>query len=55
MFIVGMLVKMMNAKKAIEVGVFTGYSSIAFALNLPKGSCYLKKSSLCVLRTCTCI
>jgi len=31
----GMLVKLMNAKNVIELGVFTGYSSLAVALNLP--------------------
>lgn len=30
-----MLVRLMNAKKVLEVGVFTGYSSLAVALALP--------------------
>jgi len=30
-----LLVKLMNAKRCIEVGVFTGYSSLAVALALP--------------------
>lgn len=30
-----LLVRLMNAKKALEVGVFTGYSSISVALALP--------------------
>ncbi|XP_073132731.1 flavonoid 3',5'-methyltransferase-like isoform X2 [Henckelia pumila] len=32
---ISMLVKIMNAKKTIEVGVFTGYSLLATALALP--------------------
>ncbi|KAL3649877.1 hypothetical protein CASFOL_006280 [Castilleja foliolosa] len=31
-----MILKLMNAKKTIEVGVFTGYSLLATALSLPK-------------------
>lgn len=31
----GMLVQMMGAKKVLEVGVFTGYSSLSVALALP--------------------
>lgn len=30
-----MLLKIMNAKKTIEVGVFTGYSLLTTALSLP--------------------
>jgi predicted O-methyltransferase YrrM len=33
--LMGMLVRLIGAKKTIEVGVFTGYSSIAVALALP--------------------
>jgi len=33
----GMLVELMHAKKIIEVGVFTGYSSTAMALHLHPG------------------
>lgn len=33
--LLGLLVKMMNAKRALEIGVFTGYSSTAIALALP--------------------
>jgi caffeoyl-CoA O-methyltransferase len=32
----GLMVKATKTKKAIEVGVFTGYSSLAIALNLPQ-------------------
>jgi caffeoyl-CoA O-methyltransferase len=32
-----MLVKLLHAKRTIEVGVFTGYSSLAVALALPPG------------------
>jgi caffeoyl-CoA O-methyltransferase len=31
----GLLSRMLNARKALEIGVFTGYSSIAVALALP--------------------
>ena len=31
-----MLVKLSGAKKGIEVGVFTGYSALCFALGLPE-------------------
>lgn len=31
-----MLIKMMNAKKTLELGVFTGYSLLATALALPE-------------------
>ncbi len=34
----GFLVKALNVKMAIEVGVFTGYSSLAIALALPEDS-----------------
>lgn len=32
----GLLVKLMNVKTAVEVGVFTGYSSISIASSLPE-------------------
>jgi caffeoyl-CoA O-methyltransferase len=32
----GLLVSLIGAKKCLEVGVFTGYSSLAVALNLPE-------------------
>jgi predicted O-methyltransferase YrrM len=32
----GLLVELINAKKTLEVGVFTGYSSLAVALALPE-------------------
>lgn len=40
---ISMLLKLMNAKKTIEVGVFTGYSLLVTALSLPtdgKVSCF---------------
>jgi predicted O-methyltransferase YrrM len=33
--LMGLLVQLIGAKKCIEIGVFTGYSSLAVALNLP--------------------
>jgi predicted O-methyltransferase YrrM len=33
--LMGLLVKLIGAKKCLEIGVFTGYSSLAVALNLP--------------------
>ena len=33
----GMLVKLLGAKSIVEVGTFTGYSSLAMALQLPEG------------------
>ena len=33
---ISMLLKIMNAKKTIELGVFTGYSLLATALALPQ-------------------
>jgi predicted O-methyltransferase YrrM len=33
--LMGLLVKLIGAKKCLEVGVFTGYSSLVVALNLP--------------------
>ncbi len=33
--LLSMLLKIMNAKKTIELGVFTGYSLLATALALP--------------------
>ncbi|KAL1532374.1 O-methyltransferase MdmC-like isoform X1 [Salvia divinorum] len=35
--LLAMLVQIMGAKKCIEVGVYTGYSSLAVALVLPEG------------------
>jgi len=34
--LMGMLVRLMSARRCIEVGVFTGYSSLAVALALPE-------------------
>ena len=31
-----MLMKMTNAKRGVEVGVFTGYSALCMALGLPE-------------------
>jgi predicted O-methyltransferase YrrM len=33
--LMGLLVSLINAKKCLEIGVFTGYSALAVALNLP--------------------
>jgi predicted O-methyltransferase YrrM len=33
--LMGLLVQLIGAKKCLEVGVFTGYSSLAVAINLP--------------------
>ena len=33
--LMGLLVKLIGAKKCLEIGVFTGYSSLVVALNLP--------------------
>ena len=33
--LLALLVKLMGAKRALEIGVFTGYSSLAVALALP--------------------
>lgn len=33
--LIGMLLKLMNAKKTIKIGVFTGYSLLLTALSLP--------------------
>ncbi|MEO0563791.1 MAG: SAM-dependent methyltransferase, partial [Chloroflexota bacterium] len=30
-----MLLKLMNARRVLEIGVFTGYSALAYALALP--------------------
>lgn len=35
--LMALLVQLLNAKKTLEVGVFTGYSSLAVALALPEG------------------
>jgi predicted O-methyltransferase YrrM len=35
----GLLLKLMGAKRVLEVGVFTGYSSLAMALALPVDGC----------------
>ncbi|WP_309740348.1 class I SAM-dependent methyltransferase [Chamaesiphon sp. OTE_20_metabat_361] len=34
--LMGLLVKLIGAKKCLEVGVFTGYSALVVALNLPE-------------------
>lgn len=44
-----MLVKIMNAKKTMEIGVFTGYSLLTTALALPQDG---KVSHLCLLIDC---
>jgi predicted O-methyltransferase YrrM len=33
--LIALLLKLLNAKKTIEVGVFTGYSLLLTALNIP--------------------
>jgi predicted O-methyltransferase YrrM len=46
-----MLLKVMNAKNAIEIGVFTGYSLLATALALPEDGKVRSSTihSLCLL------
>lgn len=34
--LMGLLVRLINARKIIEVGTYTGYSTLAFAMALPK-------------------
>jgi predicted O-methyltransferase YrrM len=34
--LMGLLVKLIGAKKCLEIGVFTGYSALAVALNIPE-------------------
>lgn len=42
--LLSMMLKVMNAKKTIEVGVFTGYSLLATALALPEDGKVIKFS-----------
>ena len=37
----GLLIKLLNAQRTLEVGVFTGYSALAVALALPPTGCLL--------------
>ena len=36
-----LLIKMMAAKRAIEIGTFTGYSALAIAMGLPEDGCLI--------------
>jgi predicted O-methyltransferase YrrM len=43
----GMLLKILNAKNTLEIGVFTGYSLLATALALPSDGKVCYCSSFC--------
>lgn len=51
-----MLLKTMNAKKTVEIGVFTGYSLLATALALPPdGEVRYTLLCICDFRTLKCL
>jgi hypothetical protein len=48
----GMLLKLVNAKKTIEVGVFTGYSLLLTALTIPDDGKVCKTIEKSILVVC---
>jgi hypothetical protein len=51
----GMLLKLVNAKKTIEVGVFAGYSLLLTALTIPDDGKVCKTIEKSILVVCVCV